>query len=73
MAIRKKYQALGRGLDALISMDEVKTEGSSSINEVLVEQIRPNPDQPRREFDEDSLQELAASIKQIGIVQPITL
>ena len=73
MAIRKKYQALGRGLDALISMDEVKTEGSSSINEVLVEQIRPNPDQPRREFDENSLQELAASIKQIGIVQPITL
>ena len=73
MPIRKKYQALGRGLDALISMDEVKTEGSSSINEVDITQIRPNPDQPRRDFDTDSLQELASSIRQIGIVQPITL
>jgi hypothetical protein len=67
MPIRKKYQALGRGLDALISMDEVKTEGSSSINEVDITQIRPNPDQPRRDFDTDSLQELASSIRQIGI------
>ncbi|MCR4921191.1 MAG: ParB/RepB/Spo0J family partition protein, partial [Bacteroidaceae bacterium] len=73
MPIRKKYQALGRGLDALISMDDVKTEGSSSINEVDIAQIRPNPDQPRRDFDKDSLQELANSIRQIGIVQPITL
>ena len=73
MPIRKKYQALGRGLDALISMDEVKTEGSSSINEVDIRQIHPNPDQPRRDFDTDSLQELASSIRQIGIVQPITL
>ena len=73
MPIRKKYQALGRGLDALISMDEVKTEGSSSINEVDITQIRPNPDQPRRDFDTDSLQELASRIRQIGIVQPITL
>ena len=73
MPIRKKYQALGRGLDALISMDEVKTQGSSSINEVDIAQIRPNPDQPRRDFDTESLHELAGSIRQIGIVQPITL
>lgn len=73
MAIRKKYNALGRGLDALISSEEIRTEGSSSINEVSIELIHPNPDQPRREFDDDSLQELANSIRQIGIIQPITL
>ena len=73
MAIKKKYQALGRGLDALISTEEVMTGGSSSISEVRMELISPNPNQPRREFDDDSLQELANSIRQIGIIQPITL
>lgn len=73
MAIRKKYPALGRGLDALISTDEVKTEGSSSISDVEMSLIKPNPDQPRREFDDDGIQELANSIRQIGIIQPITL
>lgn len=73
MAIKKKYQALGRGLDALISTEEVKTEGSSSISEVSMDCISPNPNQPRREFDDDNLQELANSIRQIGIIQPITL
>lgn len=76
MAIRKKYQgqALGRGLDALLNTDaEVQTAGSSNICEVSVEKIQPNPNQPRRDFDDDSLQELANSIRQIGIIQPITL
>ena len=76
MAIRKKYQgqALGRGLDALLNTDtEVQTAGSSNICEVSVEKINPNPNQPRRDFDDDSLQELANSIRQIGIIQPITL
>lgn len=68
-----KKPALGRGLDALITMDEVKTQGSSSINEVALSQIEPNPDQPRRIFEEEALQELATSIKQIGVIQPITL
>ncbi|MBO5812155.1 MAG: ParB/RepB/Spo0J family partition protein [Bacteroidaceae bacterium] len=71
MAIKKS--ALGRGLDALISTDYTKTEGSSSINEVPLKQIYANPDQPRREFDEERLQELADSIREIGIIQPITL
>ena len=71
MAIKKS--ALGRGLDALISTDFAKTEGSSSISEVPLKQISANPDQPRREFDEERLQELAGSIRQIGIIQPITL
>ncbi len=70
---QKKYPSLGRGLDALISTDAVKTEGSSSINEIPIHLIKANPNQPRREFDPDALQELADSIKEIGIIQPITL
>ena len=54
-----KKMALGRGLDALISTDLVKTQGSSSINEVPLNQIHANPDQPRRDFDQESLEELA--------------
>ena len=73
MAIRKKYPALCRGLDAQIDTEEVKTEGSSNICEVDMDLIHPNPDQPRREFDDDSLQELAGSIRQVGIITPITL
>ncbi len=68
-----KKMALGRGLDALISTDFVKTQGSSSINEVPLSQIHANPDQPRRDFDKESLEELAESLREIGIIQPITL
>ena len=73
MAAKKKFNALGRGLDALISTDEVHPQGSSTISEIALDQIEANPNQPRREFDADSLQELANSIREIGIVQPITL
>lgn len=73
MTVHKKYPALGRGLDALISTDEVKVSGSSSINEVPIDRIKANPNQPRREFDPTALEELAESIRQIGIIQPITL
>ena len=54
MAVHKKFNALGRGLDALISTESVRPQGSST-------------------FDEDALQELANSIREIGIIQPITL
>ncbi len=73
MAPHKKYPALGRGLDALIQTQEVKTDGSSAINEIDLDLIHPNPNQPRREFDEEALAELADSIRQIGIIQPVTL
>ena len=75
MAIKKKYQgqALGRGLDALLQTEVIQTNGSSNLSEVRMDDIRPNPNQPRREFDDDTLQELANSIRQIGLVQPITL
>ena len=79
MAVHKKFNrnaktnALGRGLDALISTDDVNTQGSSTINEIAIDQIEANPNQPRREFDPQALEELANSIKELGIVQPITL
>jgi len=79
MAVHKKYNssaksnALGRGLDALISTEGVRTQGSSTINEIAIDEIEANPNQPRREFDEEALNELATSIREIGIIQPITL
>lgn len=86
MAVQKKYNKSasvlgrglddignGRGLDALIDTGDVQTQGSSNLNEISIELIEPNPNQPRREFDETALQELAMSIKEIGIIQPITL
>lgn len=74
MSVHKKYPALGRGLDALISTEEeVHTSGSSSISEIPVDKIRANPGQPRREFDPETLRELSESIRELGIVQPITL
>lgn len=61
-------RGLGRGLGALIT--ERETE-SSEIKEILIEDIFPNPEQPRREFDEEKLQELADSIREHGLLQPI--
>ena len=72
MAVQKKF-TLGRGLDALISTDEVRTSGSSSISEIELDKISVNPSQPRRDFDPIALQELADSIAEIGIIQPVTL
>ena len=68
-----KKTVLGRGLGALITMDDLTTGGSSSINEIELSKIHPNPDQPRTFFDQEALEELAASIRSLGIVQPITL
>ncbi len=72
-----KSQALGRGLDALLGeMDEAyENEGSQkdTVAELLVKDIRANPFQPRKTFDEDSLSELAESIKEDGLLQPIVV
>lgn len=84
MAVHKKYDrnvlgrglddiGNGRGLDALIDTGDVKTQGSSNLSEIPLYQIEPNPNQPRREFDEQAMQELANSIREIGIIQPVTL
>ena len=76
----KKTGGLGRGLDALLSDDfsldtkaEIETRGSSSINEIPISDIIPNTDQPRSDFDPEALEELSASIRHIGLVQPITV
>ena len=71
MAIKRN--ALGRGLDSLISMDDLQPSGSSAINEIAIDLIKPNPDQPRINFDEEALEELATSIRELGIIQPLTL
>ena len=84
MAVKKKFNknVLGRGLDdlnegkgidALIDTSSVTTQGSSTISEIPIQDIEANPNQPRREFDAEALHELAKSIQEIGIVQPITL
>lgn len=69
---------LGRGLDALLSVDDtpdvlMTDDTPSSISEIELIEIHPNPDQPRKEFSRESLEELAESIRHIGIIQPITL
>ncbi len=69
----KKLTGLGRGLDALIDTTHIVTEGSSSINEVDMSLIAANPLQPRRTFDADALQELSDSIREHGVISPITL
>ena len=68
-----KRNALGRGLDSLIPMDDVPACGSSAINDIDLQYISPNPDQPRTSFDEEALDELAASIRELGIIQPLSL
>lgn len=71
--MKMKRNALGRGLDSLISTGDVRTDGSSVINEIEIDRIVPNPSQPRRTFDQEGLEELAASIRELGIVQPLSL
>lgn len=69
----KKVTGLGRGLDALIDTTHVEPRGGSSINEVELAKIIANPNQPRRTFDQEALQELADSIREHGVISPITL
>ena len=69
----KTHTGLGRGLDALIDTTHVDANGSSSISEIALDKISANPLQPRQSFDEEALNELAASIREIGVISPITL
>ena len=64
-------KGLGRGLDALFAGSAAQKEVSSAVAEVAVKDLHPNPDQPRRRFDDAGLQELAQSIKMQGIMQPL--
>lgn len=69
----KNITGLGRGLGALIDTEIINTGGSSSISEVDMHLIVANPNQPRVHFDEEALSELAASIRELGVISPITL
>ena len=75
----KKRNALGRGLGALLEdspskgKDSTESSAGSSINEISVKSIEVNPFQPRTHFDQNTLNELADSIKTQGIIQPITV
>ncbi|NLC53384.1 MAG: ParB/RepB/Spo0J family partition protein [Firmicutes bacterium] len=64
-----KTRALGKGLGALIP--QLEEEDFQNTQEIPLERIEPNPYQPRRHFDPESLQELAASIKEHGVLQPL--
>ena len=69
----KKTTGLGRGLDALIDTSHVNTGKASRISEIPLDDIVANPNQPRRTFDEEALQELSDSIREHGVISPITL
>uniref|UniRef100_UPI004057685B ParB/RepB/Spo0J family partition protein n=1 Tax=Alistipes sp. TaxID=1872444 RepID=UPI004057685B len=69
-----KQKGLGRGLDALFGGSiEVKAKPMEEMSEIRLADIVPNPTQPRTEFDEEALEELAESIRQLGLIQPITV
>lgn len=72
-----KQKGLGRGLDALFATDNIqpkaKPMSNDSISEISISKVIPNPSQPRKNFDEEALQELSDSIKALGIIQPITV
>lgn len=73
MSKKGSGRGLGRGLGALIPEVEVTEQEQGSIRELEIGQVRPNPNQPRKEFDQVRLEELAASIREHGIVQPIVV
>lgn len=71
----QKKKGLGRGLDAIFGTDEAPLQARpmNRMAEIAVADIMPNPSQPRTQFDQEALSELAASISQLGVIQPITV
>lgn len=70
-----KQKGLGRGLDAIFGTEKVEARvvPMSEMAEIAIGEILPNPTQPRSAFDEEALDELADSIRQLGVIQPITV
>jgi len=69
----KKTSRLGRGLSALIPEQEPAAAGSNNLHDVDVALVRPNPYQPRLDFNREALEELKSSITENGVIQPITV
>ncbi len=73
----KNQRGLGRGLESLFVSETTKPKitpmSDAALTDIAINDIKPNPKQPRREFDEELLNDLAASIGELGIIQPITL
>ncbi len=71
----KSPKGLGRGLDAIFGAEglDLKSKPMGETAEIDIDRIVPNPTQPRKEFDEEALDELAESIRQLGIIQPLTV
>lgn len=71
-----KTKALGRGLGAIFELENVKAPEKKTVSmmeEILLTNIKPNPAQPRELFEEEALNELADSIRSLGVIQPITV
>ena len=70
-----KQKGLGRGLDAIFGTEKVTVKATpmNQMAQIAINDIIPNPTQPRSHFDDEALQELANSIKQLGVIQPITV
>ena len=70
-----KQKGLGRGLDAIFGGGaiDINARPMSEMAEIRIADITPNPTQPRKEFDEEALTELADSIRQLGVIQPVTV
>lgn len=75
MSTAKNKNVLGRGLGNLLGGETASQalQSTTSIQELPLEKIAPNPDQPRKHFEQEALEELAASLKALGLVQPITV
>ena len=75
MSTAKNKNVLGRGLGNLLGGETAPQalQSTTSIQELPLEKIAPNPDQPRKHFEQEALEELAASLKTLGLVQPITV
>ena len=70
-----KKTGLGKGLDALFGSvpEEEQVKGNEIVKNLKISEIEPNRDQPRKNFDQESLEELAESIKEFGLIQPIVV
>ena len=77
MAKAYKKRVLGRGLSAILNEDDnnrfKENINSNNINEIDINDISLNPDQPRTNFNQNSLEQLASSINELGLIQPITV